>query len=954
MDVPRWDRIQALFADALAAGPDARATFLAEACPDAALRQEVEELLDAHEADGPMDVLGAAWAPAADVLDVPEDAPLAGRRVGPYRLLRRLGRGGMGEVFLAERADGQFEREVALKLLRDGLDSDAFRRRFLQERQTLARLEHPGIARLLDGGLTDDGRPYFAMEAVQGERLDRYCDARRLDLRQRLTLFLQVCHAVHHAHQRLVVHRDLKPSNILVTPPGTGPTVAGDGASGAGVSRGASGAPRVKLLDFGIARLLEETETSTRTATRLLTPEYAAPEQLAGGEISTATDIYGLGVMLYELLAGRRPWAVEAMAPGEIVEAVCHAEPPRPSTAAATANDAEAVSAARATDPDALARRLQGDLDTICLKALDADPARRYASAEALADDVERHLAGVPVRARPATAGYRASKFVTRHRAGVVAAAVALLALVGGLAGTAWQARVATQERDRAQAEAVKAEEALDLLVGLFEQADPSQAAGEDLTAREVLERAEARLAGYDGPAPVEATLLDALGRVYQRLGLFGRARPLLDRALALRRADPTTPPEDLATSLYRLGLFHHENGDYDRADTLLVDALALHRAALGDAHPTTLATEHALGQTLSLTGRMDHARPLLEHALAGRRAHFDATHEDVQASTNELALLLHRSGNMAAAESLFAQAVQHSEGLADRTHPAVLENLQNLARMRHRFRRDYAGADPLYRDALAMARTLYGDDHPGVAVAHNDLAVFYDDRDEPGDLDRAEGHARAALAIWMAQFGPAHRETAIARVTLGNVLQAQGRLGEAEATQREALAALRSLFGEAHMSTLSSRLRLADVLAERGTPSSRAEADRLYRAALATSRTQFGEDHAFTAISLQSLGHLRLASGTPTDAERLYRQALGVRQRLYPGGHWSIDAARSSVAASLTAQGRYAQAERLLLPSLAALDAHDGRSSATRRARERLAALYDAWGRPSDAARYR
>ena len=395
MDTPSWDDVRVLFADALAQPPSDRASFLDDACDDPVLRREVEELLAAHDEDGPMDQLRARLTPASQALEVP-DASSTGRRVGPYRVIRRLGRGGMGEVFLAERVDGQFERQVALKLLRDGLESSSMRERFLRERQTLARLEHPGIARLIDGGLAEDDRPYFAMEAVEGERIDRYCDTQRYTVAQRLGLFGQVCRAVQHAHQRLVVHRDLKPSNILVTE--------------------TDGDPTVKLLDFGIARLIEEVEPAGHAPTRLLTPEYAAPEQISGGEISTATDVYSLGVVLYELLTGQRPFALANLAPGEVVRTVCETEPPAPSTVVSrVANSSgdgvaltpETVGQDRDTEPDTLVRHLRGDLDTICLKALDRDPAQRYASAEAFLDDIQRHLDGLPVRARPASAGYR-------------------------------------------------------------------------------------------------------------------------------------------------------------------------------------------------------------------------------------------------------------------------------------------------------------------------------------------------------------------------------------------------------------------------------------------------------------------------------------------------------------------------------------------------------------------
>jgi len=933
MDTPRWDDVRILFADALALSPAERAAFLSETCEDPVLRREVEELLAAHDEDGPMDLLGASWTPASEALKMPV-ASSEGRRVGPYRVIRRLGRGGMGEVFLAERVDGQFERQVALKLLRDGLESNSMRERFLRERQTLARLEHPGIARLIDGGLAEDDRPYFAMEAVEGERIDRFCDVQRYTVAQRLGLFGQVCRAVHHAHQRLVVHRDLKPSNILVTETGSEPTV--------------------KLLDFGIARLIEEVEPSAETRTRLLTPEYAAPEQISGGEISMATDVYSLGVVLYELLTGQRPFALANLAPGEVVRTVCETEPPAPSTVVTRVASAQGDGAAltpdaighdRGTEPDTLVRHLRGDLDTICLKALDRDPERRYASAEAFLDDIQRHLDGLPVRARPASAGYRVRKFVSRHRAGVLASAVAVLALLGALAGMTWQAGEAARERDRARVEADKAETSLEFLLTLFESSDPSVQQGDTLTAREVLDRGAEQVDALADQPEVQATLLDAMGRVYQSLGLYEDARPLVERGLALRRTHGA-PPEDIAVSLYRMGLLDYEESAYETAEPHLTDALTIQHEYLEAFHPATAATEHTLGALYSSTGRAEDSEPLLRSALAARRELFDATHREVRETTNALALLLHRSGNMAAAETLFAEAVQHGRALSDQTHPAVEESLRDLGRMRHRFRFDYAGAEPLFQEALAMARTLYGDDHPNVATSHNDLAQLYRDWER---LDEAETHARASVAIWEAQFGSEHRETIVSKETLASALRFKGELAVAERVQREALRAGRALLGEDHLSVVSSEISLAYILTDQERW---ADAERLYRSVFATlDRLKSGDRPSSFLFSYEvrarhGLGRLRLGSGDAASAEALFREALDIRLASHDAGHWRIAEAQGMLGEALTARGRFDDAERLLQESLRTLrEVRPLEDPVVLRARERLDELAAARG---------
>ncbi|HKT58436.1 MAG TPA: serine/threonine-protein kinase [Gemmatimonadales bacterium] len=440
MTARRWERVEALFHAAAPLGPDERRALLArEAADDPGLAAEVGRLLSAHDRAGAF-IQAPAVALAASLEPVEEVVP-AGRRIGAYRIIREIGRGGMGTVYLAERADDAFTQQVAIKLIKRGMDTDQVLTRFRAERQILASLDHANIARLLDGGTTDDDLPYFAMEYIEGQPIDAYADAQRLSIAERLQVFLQVCGAVSYAHQHLIVHRDIKPVNILVT---------------------ADGAP--KLLDFGIAKVLQADDDSTATATglRMLTPEYASPEQVEGRHATTVSDVYSLGVVLYELLTGRSPYRTRSRSPVEIAEAVCTTEPVRPSAAvgegegslagrrrSGLADDRAAATGLGSTDR--LRRRLRGDLDTIVLTALRKEPGRRYQSVEQLSSDIRRHLDGLPVRARPDTFRYRAGKFVRRNRGMVAAGALVGLALIGGTIATAWQAREARAAQARAE-----------------------------------------------------------------------------------------------------------------------------------------------------------------------------------------------------------------------------------------------------------------------------------------------------------------------------------------------------------------------------------------------------------------------------------------------------------------------------------------------------------------------
>jgi serine/threonine-protein kinase len=785
-----WRAVREILAGALDLPSGDRPAFVAGACgDDGALRREVESLLAEEEGLG--DFLAAPIFTLHG--DDPEPAadPDLDRLVGPYRLIRRLGRGGMGTVYLAERADGRFEQRVAVKLIKRGMDTDEILRRFDVERRILAGLVHDHVARLYDGGSTDDGLPYFVMEYVEGEPIDDYCDRRRLPTAARLALFQTVCRAVHSAHQNLVVHRDLKPGNILVT---------------------ADGAP--KLLDFGIAKLLAPEDGAAGAPTVLgelpMTPAYASPEQVRGAAVTTASDVYSLGVLLYELLTGARPYDADTLRPDLWARLICDEEPPRPSTAVRRAREIrlpggatasltpQAVAAARGGDPRRLGRRLAGDLDRIVMTALAKDPRRRYGSAEQLAEEFRRHLEGLPVRARTPTVAYRAGKFVRRHRFGVGAAAAAAGALVAFAVTMAVERGRTAVERDRAI-------EVTEFMVDAFEISAPGRARGEEVTAREILEQGAARIdAELTGQPLTQATLKDAVGRVYRNLGLFEEAKPLLEAALRLREAELGPDHPETAVSREHLGLVLRNLGDGERAERLLrraVETLERHRG--DDGGELALAQGlHNLASLLAEGGRYDEAEALFRRALAiKRRLPEAAGAAGLAASLNGYATLLATRGRLDEAEALYREALLARRAAHGPVHPEVSSALNNLANvLAERGSRDEAQS--LYAEDLALRRKLYGDGDPRVAVALNNEAML---RQERGDAAGAVPLFREALAIFRRAVGDAHPNVAVARRNLAAALAARGEPAACEEEARLAVAILRAALKPDHW-------RLADA----------------------------------------------------------------------------------------------------------------------------------------------
>ena len=869
------ERIEALFEEALDVPRGERDAWLAERCGgDRALRGEVEALLEAHdETGGLLDGSEAVAAAAASALLRDDDR---GRQIGPYRVLRELGRGGMGVVYLAERNDGQFRRRVAVKLLRASSDADELHRRFLTERQILASLSHPNIAQLLDGGVADGRLPYLVIEYVDGLPITEYCDRNRLGVERRLRLFQEVCAAVHHAHQNLVLHRDLKPGNVLVTNAG-----------------------QVKLLDFGIAKILNPSlmgveQAVTRTAFRMMTPAYASPEQVRGDSLTTASDVYSLGLVLYELLTGHQSHRVTSDAPHAMVEAICEREPERPS-ARVTHGDREAalsespgrgaavtpgdVASARDTTPERLHRQLQGDLDAIVMMAVRKEPGRRYGSAELLAADIARHLDGLPVLAHRGSRGYRARKLLGRHRATALGGGLGVLALVAGASVALWQGRIAARERDRATAALAESErerrqsdEVSAFLVSLFEASDPSEGRADTLTTADLLRRGVARADGLRAEPLVQARMFDALGRAYLNLGDLSRSADLLTRAFALKRERLGDQDPETAATAAILAEVRRRRGEYAQAESLALAALRARRAVLGETHPDVAVSLRQLSGIVVYRGDLVMAEQYVREALAVQRSGASSPSDSrIAHALDALSAVLWRRGKLG--ESL--QSIREALAIFDRAHPGPNANKATL-RLRLADRLSEAGidldeADALYRLALAETRASLGDAHPRTAAAMKVVGVSLAKR---GAFAEAEALLRESLERARRALGPANLEVASIKGELAIALAYSGRVREAEQLAGEALLVWERTLGARHSAYAGALTMVAEILVQRGALDS---AETLFRRAIEIRSAVLEPQSALPAITSLGLADVLARRGRFAESDSLYRNALEI-----------------------------------------------------------------------------
>jgi len=879
----RWSRVDELFDEASKLDAAEYAAFLDEACADdVELRDYVLALLRADPTSEDsiektiVNTMSLVFGENASHAD-----ELRGELIGPYRIERLLGSGGMGMVYLAQRADEHFDQQVAIKLGRHRLVDPEVQLRLKNERQILANLDHPNIARLFDGGTTKDGVPYLVMEYIDGVRIDTYCDRKRLDIVSRLKLFQTICAAVHHAHENLIIHRDIKPQNILVTNDGT-----------------------LKLLDFGIAKLTDTHGTATDGFTRegavIMTPASAAPEQLLGNAVTTATDTYALGTLLYLLMTGVRAYPTDGMSPSEAARAICASNVTRPSLRLEQERRAscegvelggqhaiERIASDRATSPERLRRQLSGDIDTIILNALRKEPERRYRSASALADDVGLHLRSMPIVARADSWRYRTGKFMRRHYAAVSASVLVVAMLIIFAVVLSVQNRSIVKQRDTAR-------EVSQFLEDIFKAQDPVEARGTVITADAILLAGASRIRADLGKRPeIQAALMGTIGRVYYNLGEYEPSLEMLEQALQLRKlADGENHPtvaaaeHDLARTLIRLA-------EYQRAEMLLQSALAINRREYGSVSPKVARTLLNLAEVHLQKSELDEAEAFANSSIDIYAQLDDRRGIELANAKNMLARILQVRGDLDRTEALLLEAIEivtRSEGL---NHPYIPHYLQNLG-------------------VLQLSK---------------------------GDLNAAEETLARAVEATRRILGEKHHLLAGTLVYQGTLLHLKGDYVSAELVMRDALSLDIETRGADHPTVGFDMTVLGMLLHDK---SDLAAAEDVLRGALEIYAKVLDDDHQLTASALTELGAVLNTTGRLAEAQTVLKRALEIRSKA--SDPELVAATRVEYADTLSRLGRFDEAEPLLIGSLAVLGDKPGRRQ--RRASEALMRLYDLSGR--------
>lgn len=930
-----WNKIKRIFSDALKIEISEREKFVIEACGEnKQLLEEVQSLLTAHAHPGPLDKPPENLKQS--LFGSSNTQSYKNHVIGNYKIIKELGHGGMGNVFLAKRSDGQYDQHVALKVLRTNFISDTQNQRFLAERQILASLIHKNIARLIDGGITKNEQPWFAMEYVNGLPINEYCDKNQLTIKERLGLFKDVCTTVQYAHQKLIVHRDLKPSNIFVEKNGT-----------------------VKLLDFGIAKALKPDDILgdqvpvTKTGVLPLTPAYASPEQIRGESITTASDIYQLGVLLYELLTGGTPYNVSGRSPSEIEQIICENTPTRPS-ASVTKNPDEhsamtpqQISNVRKTDPEQLQRLLRDELDIIVLKAMHKDPQRRYESAGHFASDINNYLRGKPVFAHPDSLLYRAQKFIQRHKIGFFSTAAIILLLIGYAMTITYHSQRTQDALEQARQENEKAKQITEYLMDMFEASDPSESLGENVTARQLLESGITQAEQLQEQPEVQAQMFDLTGRIYMNLGVYEKADELLNRAYHVRVNYFTPPHNDIAESLHNLGILSWNRGNYRQAENYLRNALQMERNLYEGYHELIANTMTSLAIVLKELREFEEAEPLYRQALEMDREIYGEKHESVANDLNNFGNFLESQGEYSDARKYYLESLALYRELLGDNHPSVAGSLTNLGRVSERMGELEQAVD-YHRKALQTRRNIFDEQHPDIAESLYHVGTVLIDFEEYGE---AEVKLKQSLSIQRSVLDSLHPDISQTLNSLGILM---GRTENYEASEhyyRESLNVQQQLLGETHSEAgiTMNNLGLALIRQEEYT-----EARQYLEQSLTVLLENFEKDHPMIIYPLLGLAHIHLDTKEPEKAEPLLRRSLEIQLSSSDEDHWMVGLIKSRLGRSLTAMREFEKAEPFLLDGYDILVDKLGNShERTFTAIKNLVSLYEEWSRPEKASEY-